>query len=100
MAKVLGESGRYASQEEIKKFRQFFLIIISVIAILGGVLGYLLCLQLQVHKFSSLTTLAINLILLGVICLVDRIGFRKLEEIEKRRMAMRKGAAGENAVAK
>jgi hypothetical protein len=100
MAKVLGESGRYASQEEIKKFRHFFLLIISVIAILGGVLGYLLCLQLQVRKFSSVTTLATVLILVCIIYLVDRVGFRKLEEIEKRRMAMRKGAAGENAVAK
>ena len=63
MAKVLGESGRYASQEEIKKFRQHYLVIISVIAILGGVLGYLLCLNIQVRKFSSVTTSAAVLIL-------------------------------------
>jgi hypothetical protein len=100
MAKVLGESGRYASQEEIKKFRQHYLILIGTMAILGGVLGYFLCLYLQVRKFSSLTTLAVVLILFGIICLVDRIGFRKLDEIEKRRVAMRKGAAGENIVAK
>jgi hypothetical protein len=100
MAKVLGESGRYASQEEIKKIRQFFLVIIIVIAILGGILGYLLCLQLQVRKFSSVTTSVTTLILLGIIYLVDRVGFRKLEQLEKSRAAMRKGAAGENAVAK
>jgi hypothetical protein len=68
--------------------------------ILGGVLGYLLCLQLQIRKFSSITTTAILLILLCIIYLVDRVGFRKLNEIEKRRAAMRKGAAGENIVAK
>src|ERR1035437_2509708 len=100
MAKVLGESGRYASQEEIKKFRQYYLVIVGVIAILGVILGYLLCLELQVRKFSSVTTLATVLILVCIIYFVDRVGFRKLEEIEKRRMAMRKGAAGENAVAK
>ena len=99
MAKVLGESGRYASQEEIKKFRQHYLVIISAVTILGGVLGYLLCLTFQVHKFSSVTTSAAILILLCVIWLVERFGFRKLEEIEKRRAAMRKGAAGENNVA-
>ena len=53
MAKVLGESGRYATQEEIKKFRQHYLAIISAIAILGVVLGYILCLELQVREFSS-----------------------------------------------
>jgi hypothetical protein len=100
MAKVLGKSGRYVSQEEIKKFRQHYLVIIGVIAILGGVLGYLLCLYLQVRKFSSVTTSVAVLILLCVIWLVERMGFRKLDEIEKTRAAMRKGAAGENAVAK
>ena len=99
MAQVLGESGRYASQEEIKKFRQHYLVIIAVIAILGGVLGYLFCLQFQVGKISSLAILCTELILLCVIWLVDRIGFRKLGELEKRRAAMRKGTAGENAVA-
>jgi hypothetical protein len=99
MAKVLGESGRYASQQEIKKIRQLRLVIISSTAIIGGVLGYLLCLQLQVRKFSSVTTLVTALILLGIIYLVDRVGFRKLEQLEKSRAAMRKGAAGENAVA-
>jgi hypothetical protein len=100
MAKVLGESGRYASQEEIKSFRRFFLLIISVMVILGGVLGYLLCIQLQIRKFSSITMSVTLLILLCIIYLVDRVGFRKLNEIEKRRAAMRKGVAGENIVAK
>ena len=99
MAKVLGESGRYASQEEIKKFRQYYLVIIGVIAILGVVLGYLLCLELQIRKFSSVASSAAVLILLCIIWLVERFGFRKLEEIEKKRAAMRKGAAGENIVA-
>lgn len=99
MAKVLGESGRYASQEEIKKFRQHYLVIIGVIAILGIVLGYFLCLYLQVRKFSSITTSVAVLILLCVILLVERMGFRWLDKIEKSRAAMRKGAAGENAVA-
>lgn len=100
MAKVLGESGRYASQEEIKKFRQFFLLIISTIAILSGVLGYLLCLYLQARKLSFTTMACTEMILLLVIWLIERVGFRKLEEIEKKRAAMRKGAAGENAIAK
>jgi hypothetical protein len=99
MAKVLGESGRYASQEEIKKFRQHYLVIIGVIGILGGVLGYLLCLQFQAGKISSLAIFCAELILIGIILFADRFGFRKLEEIEKRRAAMRKGAAGENIVA-
>jgi hypothetical protein len=99
MAKVLGESGRYSSQQEIKKFRQHYLVIIGVIAILGGVLGYLLCLQLQVGKISTLAIFCAELILMGIIYFADRVGFRKLNEIEKRRAAMRKGAAGENIVA-
>ncbi|MES1180683.1 MAG: nuclease-related domain-containing protein [Verrucomicrobiota bacterium] len=99
MAKVLGESGRYASQEEIKKFRQRYLVIIGLMTILGGVFGYLLCLELQIRKFSSITTSIALLILVCIIWLVERFGFRKLEEIEKRRVAMRKGADGENIVA-
>ena len=99
MAKVLGESGRYASQQEIKKFRQFYLVIISLMTILGGVLGYFLCLYIQVRKFSSVTTSAAVLILLCIMWLIERFGFQKLEEIEKRRTAMRKGAVGEDIVA-
>ena len=97
MAKVLGESGRYASQEEIKKFRQHYLVIIGAIAILGAVLGYSSVFlssssqaYLPFYNFSCLGS-----ILLCIIYLVDRIGFQKLEEIEKRRVSMRKGAAGE-----
>jgi Nuclease-related domain len=100
MAKVLGESGRYANQEEIKNFRQHYLIIIGVMGILGGVLGYLLCLQFQAGKISSLVIFCAELILIGIVLFADRIGFRKLNELEKRRAAMRKGAAGENIVAK
>jgi hypothetical protein len=100
MAKVLGESGRYASQEEIKKFRQYYLLIVGLMTILGGVLGYFLCLYIQVRKFSSITTSIAVLILLCIMWLIERFGFHKLEEIEKRRAAMRKGAVGENAVAK
>lgn len=99
MAKVLGESGRYTSQEEIKKFRQYYLVIIGLMTILGGVLGYFLCLYIQVRRFSSVTTSVAVLILVCIMWLVERFGFRKLEEIEKRRAAMRKGAAGENIVA-
>lgn len=75
-------------------------MIIGVIAILGVILGYLLCLELQIRKFSSIASSAAVLILLCIMWLVERFGFRKLDEIEKRRAAMRKGAAGENAVAK
>jgi hypothetical protein len=99
MAQVLGESGRYASQEEIKKIRQHYLVIIAVMAIIGGILGYLFCLQFQVGKISSLAIFCTELILLCVIWLVDRIGFRRLNELEKKRAAMRKGTTGENAVA-
>lgn len=100
MAKILGESGRYASQEEIKKFRHHYLIIIGAIAIICAVLGYLVCLQLQIGKISSLSISCVELFLVCVLYFVDRTGFRKLDEIERRRMDMRKGAAGENAVAK
>lgn len=100
MAKVLGESGRYGSQEEIKKFRQHYLVIVGVIAILGGVLGYLLCLYLQARKLAFSRLACTYLILIGVIYLADRIGFRKLEQIERRRIAMRKGTVGENTIAK
>lgn len=100
MAKVLGESGRYTTQEEIKKFRRLYLVIIGVIAILGIVLGYILCLELHVRKFSSIATSVAIVILLCVLWLVEKIGFHKLDEIERGRIAMRKGAVGENVVAK
>ncbi|MEI9960600.1 MAG: nuclease-related domain-containing protein [Limisphaerales bacterium] len=100
MAKVLGESGRYASQEEIKKFRQTYVAIIFIMAVLGIIFGFNLATSFFAQKHPSFTFVLIELVLFGLICLVGRIGFRKLDEIEKRRVAMRKGAAGENIVAR
>ncbi|HZF01582.1 MAG TPA: nuclease-related domain-containing protein [Methylomirabilota bacterium] len=99
MAKVLGESGRYASQEEIKKFRQLYLVVILVMCVLGTIQGFVLSISFIVQKRHLFESTLIELILLGLICLVGRIGFRELNKIEKERMAMRKGATGENVVA-
>jgi len=100
MAKVLGESGRYASQQETKKFRQAYAAIIVLMSVLGTILGFVLAISFFAQKHPSFTLVLIELVLLGLICLVGRIGFRELDKIEKERMAMRKGAVGENIVAK
>jgi hypothetical protein len=99
MARVLGESGRYVSQEAARKFGHFTDVAMFVMLITGAFMGYLLCLLLQIRRSPILVTLITEALLLGIALLVGRFGLRKLGELDKQRLDWRKGAVGETLVA-
>lgn len=95
MAKVLGEAGRYASHEAARKYGRFVNLGFVGMGILGGAMGYLLCLWWQPGKLSSSVILVTELLLLSAIIFCNRFGLRKLGELDKERLTWRKGAVGE-----
>ncbi len=98
MAKVLGESGRYVSQQAVKKLRKVWDICIIGASVISAIDGFLVCYFLLNLKSLKLASLLLMLAFVVVVWLCLRISGRKLDELEKERMAMRKGAAGENCV--
>src|SRR5262245_19231537 len=97
MAKVLGESGRYVSQEAVKKLHKIWLISVLVIAIAAGLAG--IQLGLLISRRVPLWTSVTILVLMGILLLASKFASRKIDELERQRLDLRKGAAGENSVA-
>lgn len=98
MAKVLGESGRYVSQQAVKKLRKVWDICIIGASVISALDGFVLCYFLLNFKSQKLASLLLMLTFVVVVWLCLRISGRKLDELEKERMAMRKGATGKNSV--
>src|SRR5258706_1306312 len=98
MAKVLGESGRYVSQEAARKHDQFIKFGFGGMLVIGLVMGYLLCLWLQARQMPALLFLLTETILLGIVLTLGKFGLRKLADLEKQRLSWRKGAVGEALV--
>ncbi|TAK96499.1 MAG: NERD domain-containing protein [Verrucomicrobia bacterium] len=98
MAKVLGESGRYVSQEAVNKRSRTVLVAFVGIAILGVIEGLVLSTFVPLGAFGSLLRLFLLLAALAGIFLVYRVGSRKMDALEKGRVAMMRGAAGETLV--
>lgn len=89
MAKVLGETGRYVTEQSIKKYQKQFLVIFLVFWGLAFIDGYLF----GVRKFPFaliLTVLFIASTLLSV-----RWTNKKIKALETERLNFRKGAIGE-----
>ena len=98
MAKVLGESGRYVSNEAAAKRQKILLLAIVVIVFASIVEGIVLGHWLLPAKLSSILSAVIMLtflvILLGVTWLVGK----KIKALEKDCAAMQRGAVGEIGV--
>lgn len=99
MAKVLGESGRYVTEAAVKQRLRTLLIVCINIALLGVIEG------LTLSSYISLASLPwwINPLLtigalVGIIALW-RWGNKRIDELERRRAALQRGATGENLVA-
>jgi hypothetical protein len=99
MAKVLGESGRYVSQEATKRLHAIWMWAVITMAVAGAIFGFV------VHSFTPALRLAapgsvpLSVALLLLMWLVPRLTFRRMDELDKERESMRKGAAGERSVA-
>ena len=96
MAKVLGESGRYVSQEAVNKLRKSLLISALVMSVASLILGFQLGLLFagRIPLWTSVTVLLVGVVMWIAIKFLSR----KVDELENERMNMRKGAAGETLV--
>ena len=99
MAKVLGEAGRYTSEEALKKHHQLLLTGFLGIAFPSILLGCVLGLWLPFGKLSTIKALVIEIVLATAAVILAKIIVTKLDQIERGRRSMRKGAEGEVKVA-
>lgn len=98
MAKVLGESGRYVSQQAVRNRERILIIAFLVIGLLGVIEGLVLSSFVPFGQFPSLIRVFISLGALTGIFAVYRWGSQKFNKLEKARVAMMRGATGETAV--
>jgi hypothetical protein len=98
MAKVLGESGRYVSQEAFKQSRRIFLVVVLVLTLGGAIEGYALTTFIPARLIPAWIRFLISIALLPGMWLLYRWGSKKLDFLDKRRADMRRGAAGEICV--
>lgn len=102
MAKVLGKSGRYVSQEAVRKRNRILLITFVVMALLGVAVGFVegfvLSRFITYGRPSALMQCAIFLTMLGAMLAVSKWAHRKIDGLEKERASMMRGAAGEHIV--
>jgi hypothetical protein len=99
MARILGESGRYVSQEATRRSHAIWSLAITAIAVVGTLFGFVLRSSLHIRTLTPVTSLLLSVVLLLLMCLVASQTFRRMDALEKERQSMRKGAAGERSVA-
>jgi hypothetical protein len=99
MAKVLGESGRYVSQEATRRSQAIWTLAIITIAVAGTIFGFALRSSAPVLTLAPASSLLLSVTLLLLMWLVGSRAFHRIDELEKERDSMRKGAAGEKSVA-
>jgi hypothetical protein len=98
MARVLGESGRYVSQQATKRQHSMWTLCIICMAVVGTILGFMLRASVPWLTVQPLTGLLFSIVLLLVLWLVGTWTFRRIDELERERNNMRRGAAGEKVV--
>ena len=98
MAKVLGESGRYVSNQAAVKLQRILLSSIVIIAFASMVVGLILGRWLFPVKPAPSVSIPIMVSLLVVMLWVCRSFNRKLDTLERERLSMQRGAAGEIGV--
>jgi Nuclease-related domain len=99
MAKVLGESGRYVTQEAVRKHRGIWTLCLIGTALICTIWGFLVSLLFERSNLSSSISLLAMLTLGLLILFICRWSMRRLDALERERMQMRKGVAGETVVA-
>jgi hypothetical protein len=99
MAKVLGESGRYISQEATKRLHAIRTWAVITMAAAGAIGGFVVGSSSRLVTLPPLSSILLLVALPLLMWLVPRLTFRRMDELEKERESMRKGAAGEKSVA-
>ena len=95
MAKVLGESGRYTSQQAAKKSREIRLVIIAVIGVLGVIEGFCLSNSFPVKRLPWWIQIIISIGGFVGALVAYKFGSKRWDKLDKERENMRRGATGE-----
>lgn len=100
MARVLGEPGRYVSQQAINKHRRFILSAFVGIGLISFFYGCFFVYELMPPRKTVVVTIVASVLFLLLVALIGRIVFRKMNTYETERINFLKGATGEQAVAR
>lgn len=99
MAKVLGEFGRYASQEATRRSPAIGTLAIITMSFIGTGFGFLVRSSFPVSTLAPLSRILLAVAVLLVLWLVGSLAFYRLAELEQQRESLRKGAARGKSVA-
>lgn len=95
MAKILGESGRYVSDEAVRQRREIIITVMVIIALFGVIEGIVLSTLFPLGWLTPVGKAVIVLLAAVGIWGLDKWGDKKLNAIEKKKNSMVRGAAGE-----
>src|SRR5882757_8666013 len=95
MAKILGESGRYVSDEAVRQRRRILVTVCVTIALLGVIEGVIISSYIPLGWLTGVGKAAIILVAVLGIWAADKWGHKRIAVIEKKRDNMVRGAAGE-----
>ncbi|MFZ0826696.1 MAG: nuclease-related domain-containing protein [Verrucomicrobiia bacterium] len=95
MAKILGESGRYVSDEAARQKRQIIITVIIIIALLGVIGGIVLSTLLPLSWLTPVGKAVIVLVAAVGIWILDKWSDQQLNAIEKKKDNYLRGATGE-----
>lgn len=98
MAKILGESGRYVSQESVRKRRTLVIVALTGIGSICLLCGLTLGLSIQWIHPPGWVTGSASLAALATIIAVGKWCLPKLDSLEQEQINFRKGAVGEELV--
>ncbi len=98
MARVLGKSGRYVSQEATRLLHLMWTLCIICMAVVGTILGFILRASVPWFTVRPLNGVLFSVVLLLVLWLAGSWTFRRVDELETERGKWRQGARGEEVV--
>jgi len=100
MARVLGESGRYASQEAVKKRDAIWARVMIFMVFGGAVMGFSVRGLFPSLKISSWVYFIVTLVLVLVMWRASKWTLKKVDKLDKGRVNWQRGADGEDLVAR
>ncbi len=98
MAKVLGKSGRYVGEEATRKRHAMWTRVAIAIGGLGAIWGVMVGSSFRVFTMSLWGRSLLSVVFLLAMCLLAKWSFRRLDELDRERQNMQKGAEGEDKV--
>jgi hypothetical protein len=99
MARILGESGRYVSEQATRRSQTIRTLALITMAALGVIGGFAVGSSSRLVTLPLLSSALLAVALLLLMWLVGSRALHRIDELEKERDCMRKGAAGEKSVA-